>query len=189
MLKSKSIIAEQLLEAEETRELLKEMIIEKDDRLQEVMVLRAQYLASDEFLYLSKEFRPFFLDKVFDHCREGQEIPIIERNLRNMCWALSKQEPQLSPGVSKEWERAYEYATQQVSIADVASYFLSIETFRRNIPCPFHEDKSPSFKIYEKSNRFVCFGCGVRGSPIDFVMKYQNCSFKEAVQIISNNSL
>jgi len=35
--------------------------------------------------------------------------------------------------------------------------------------CPFHREKTKSFKLYE--NSFYCFGCGTGGTVIDFVMK------------------
>ena len=47
------------------------------------------------------------------------------------------------------------------------------------IHCPFHiSDKGASMKIYEKD--FHCFGCSAHGSQIDFVMRMDNLSFKEA---------
>lgn len=46
------------------------------------------------------------------------------------------------------------------------------------IRCPFHNDKGPSMKIYQKSAH--CFGCGWTGDQIDFVAKFNNLSFKEA---------
>ena len=47
--------------------------------------------------------------------------------------------------------------------------------------CPFHQEKTPSFCIYEE-NSWYCFGCGVSGAnAIDFVMKRDKKDFKEAV--------
>ena len=37
------------------------------------------------------------------------------------------------------------------------------------IKCPLHPDNSPSFKVYESTNTFHCFGCGKSGGPVDFV--------------------
>jgi DNA primase len=54
--------------------------------------------------------------------------------------------------------------------------------------CPFHEDKTPSFAVYEDSNRFVCFGCGEKGDAIDFIMKLRNFSFKEALSYLKIDS-
>lgn len=46
--------------------------------------------------------------------------------------------------------------------------------------CPFHADKTPSLKLY-KDNRWHCFGCGAGGDTVDFVMKIDGISFKEAI--------
>lgn len=35
--------------------------------------------------------------------------------------------------------------------------------------CPIHNDSTPSFKVYEETNTFYCFGCGVAGKPVDLV--------------------
>ena len=49
--------------------------------------------------------------------------------------------------------------------------------------CPFHTEKTPSFFIFP-DNRFKCFGCSASGDCIDFVMKYYNLSFKEALKFL-----
>jgi hypothetical protein len=38
--------------------------------------------------------------------------------------------------------------------------------------CPFHQENTPSFKVYTESNSYYCFGCGEHGTVIDFVMRY-----------------
>ncbi len=45
--------------------------------------------------------------------------------------------------------------------------------------CPFHDEKSPSFYVYEDG--FHCFGCGEHGDAITFVMRSDGASFPEAV--------
>jgi len=47
--------------------------------------------------------------------------------------------------------------------------------------CPFHEEKTPSFTVYEETNSYFCFGCRERGDIISFVMQTQNLSFRQAV--------
>ncbi len=52
--------------------------------------------------------------------------------------------------------------------------------------CPFHADrKSPSFIIYPEQQSFHCFGCQAHGTVIDFVMRYFNWGFKEALDHLS----
>lgn len=53
--------------------------------------------------------------------------------------------------------------------------------FRSYMCCPFHEEKSPSFCIYLKSNTYHCFGCAKNGNPIDFLMEHEGLSFIQAV--------
>lgn len=48
------------------------------------------------------------------------------------------------------------------------------------ICCPFHQEKTPSLKIY--TDGFCCFGCQRRGSVIDFVMELFGCSFTDALK-------
>ena len=50
--------------------------------------------------------------------------------------------------------------------------------------CPFHSERSPSFKVNAAKGIYKCFGCGVHGDAIDFVMAYEGVKFPEAVQRI-----
>ncbi len=45
--------------------------------------------------------------------------------------------------------------------------------------CPFHNEKSPSFYVYEDG--FHCFGCGAHGDAITFVMQTGHTNFPDAV--------
>ena len=47
--------------------------------------------------------------------------------------------------------------------------------------CPFHEDENPSFVVTPDKNLFHCMGCDAAGSVIDFVMKADGLTFREAV--------
>jgi DNA primase len=48
--------------------------------------------------------------------------------------------------------------------------------------CPFHNEASPSFHAMDAKGTYHCFGCGVHGNSIDFVMAIENVSFPEAVE-------
>jgi DNA primase len=49
--------------------------------------------------------------------------------------------------------------------------------------CPFHKEKTGSFKI--KDNRFHCFGCGAHGDAIDWTQRRQNLDFPDAVRCLA----
>jgi DNA primase len=46
--------------------------------------------------------------------------------------------------------------------------------------CPFHNEKSPSFYIYD--DHYHCFGCGAHGDAVSFVMQSEGAGFMEAVE-------
>jgi DNA primase catalytic core len=50
--------------------------------------------------------------------------------------------------------------------------------------CPFHEDATASLVVTPGKNLWHCFGCGVGGGPIDWVMKRRGVSFRHAVELL-----
>ena len=76
---------------------------------------------------------------------------------------------------------------QRVSMIEMLQHY-GIETNRSNFcRCPFHQEKSASFKAYPGNRGFSCFGCGAHGSVIDFVMLYFGLSFKDALVKINED--
>lgn len=57
-------------------------------------------------------------------------------------------------------------------------------------PCPFHSEKTSSFKVEERGGkeRFHCFGCGAHGDAADWLMRTQRVSFKEAKRILGQTT-
>jgi DNA primase len=51
--------------------------------------------------------------------------------------------------------------------------------------CPFHKEKTPSFRVHETRQFFYCFGCGEKGDVFSFVQKIENISFPEAVRAVA----
>lgn len=62
----------------------------------------------------------------------------------------------------------------------LARYSLPQPDRRGFILCPFHADKSPSMRIYERD--YYCFGCGEGGDVFDFVQRMENLTFREAFE-------
>ena len=48
--------------------------------------------------------------------------------------------------------------------------------------CPFHDEKSPSFHVRPSAGSYHCFGCGVGGDVISFVMEMEHLTFSETVE-------
>ena len=50
--------------------------------------------------------------------------------------------------------------------------------------CPFHNDTNPSLSVSREKQIYKCFVCGEAGNVFNFLMKYENISFPEAVKMI-----
>lgn len=55
-------------------------------------------------------------------------------------------------------------------------------------PCPFHNEKTPSFYVNDQKGFFHCFGCGAHGDVIGFVMRHDNLSFPETVELLAGQA-
>ena len=51
--------------------------------------------------------------------------------------------------------------------------------------CPFHEEKSASFKVNPENQIFYCFGCHAHGSVFDFRMRHSGLEFPDAVRSLA----
>ncbi|MCG6167192.1 CHC2 zinc finger domain-containing protein [Leptospira sanjuanensis] len=76
-------------------------------------------------------------------------------------------------------------------VALVREYGVELKRHGKNFVgrCPFHEDKSPSFVVTPGKNLWHCLGaCQMGGSAIDFVMKKERVSLREAVSLLKKKS-
>ena len=53
--------------------------------------------------------------------------------------------------------------------------------------CPFHNEKTPSFTVSPSKQFYHCFGCGVHGSAITFLMEYEHLDFVEAIESLADS--
>lgn len=51
-------------------------------------------------------------------------------------------------------------------------------------PCPFHSEKTASFKWYKKENKGHCFGCGKHADGIDIVCHLYSLKFLQGVEYL-----
>lgn len=81
---------------------------------------------------------------------------------------------------------------EDVSILDtLSSLGIEIKDIKRgkgtiSICCPLHDDSNPSFTIYENTNSFYCFGCGIGGTVKDLVRRVLNASNEDAVKYLES---
>lgn len=75
-------------------------------------------------------------------------------------------------------------------ISDIISSYVNLKRRGRNLVglCPFHSEKTPSFNVYPENGSFYCFGCGVGGDVITFVMKIENLDYIEAVKFLAQRA-
>ncbi len=51
--------------------------------------------------------------------------------------------------------------------------------------CPFHNEKTPSFTVSPAKGIYKCFGCGVSGNAVNFVMEHEQMSYPEALRYLA----
>ena len=75
-------------------------------------------------------------------------------------------------------------------IVDVISGYIKLKKSGSSYIglCPFHNEKSPSFSVSGTKQMYHCFGCGVGGNVITFVMEYENYTFPEAVKMLADRA-
>ena len=83
----------------------------------------------------------------------------------------------------------------RLSLAQVAGRKVIWDTKKTNqakgdywAPCPFHQEKTPSFHVDDRKGYYYCFGCQEKGDMIGFVMGTENVSFIEAVEILAGEA-
>ena len=85
-------------------------------------------------------------------------------------------------------EEIIDEVREKNDIVDVISPYVRLTKHGSNYVglCPFHNEKTPSFSVNTERQCFHCFGCGVGGNSISFVMKYENLTFTEAVRQLAD---
>lgn len=77
---------------------------------------------------------------------------------------------------------------EKVNIVDLISNYVLLKRTGRNHKacCPFHNEKTPSFVVSDDKQRYHCFGCGVSGDAIAFVMEKEHLDFIDAVEWLAD---
>lgn len=66
---------------------------------------------------------------------------------------------------------------EKLKVVDIGLFYLGEKIKKRPISpnyrglCPFHQERTPSFYLKPKQNRYVCYGCGTSGGPLNLDYK------------------
>ena len=75
-----------------------------------------------------------------------------------------------------------------LDVVDIISQFIEVKKSGANFKacCPFHGEKTASFVISPSKQIYHCFGCGVGGDSIKFIMEFEKLSYPEALEKLSS---
>ena len=76
----------------------------------------------------------------------------------------------------------------RVDIVDIVDARVKLKKQGKNYGacCPFHNEKTPSFSVSQEKQFYHCFGCGVHGNAIDFLMEFDRLEFVEAIEELAS---
>ena len=80
--------------------------------------------------------------------------------------------------------------TERTDIVDLVSQYVTLKRSGADFLglCPFHSEKTPSFRVTPSKQMFYCFGCQKGGGAIQFLMQIENLTFVDAVKKLGVNS-
>jgi DNA primase len=78
----------------------------------------------------------------------------------------------------------------RVDIVEVVGRYVQLRKGGANLLglCPFHNEKSPSFTVSPSKQFYHCFGCGVHGTAIGFLMEFSGMSYPEAIRDLAQSA-
>ncbi|SHL71773.1 DNA primase [Chitinophaga jiangningensis] len=72
----------------------------------------------------------------------------------------------------------------RIDIVEIVGSFVKLKKRGANYlgNCPFHNEKTPSFTVSPSKEIYKCFGCGVSGNAVSFIMEHEKYSYVEALR-------
>lgn len=138
---------------------------EPEERLRLFGILQSDLIIERRRIMGDAKRTPFFVDLIIDYTRKEIKKALQEKSLRNR--------------VRKDYgssnvEKAREYPIARIVRVNARGF----------AKCPYHEEKSPSMKVYQDGHCFS-FCCGKRSNAIDLYMAVNSCDFKTAIKALT----
>ena len=84
--------------------------------------------------------------------------------------------------------KSIEEVKNAARVEEVLGEFIELRRAGVNMkgPCPFHDEKTPSFVVSPAKGIYKCFGCGMAGDSVRFLMDHEQLNYPEAIRWIAD---
>ena len=85
-------------------------------------------------------------------------------------------------------KESIENLKNNLDVVDIISQYIELKKSGANFKacCPFHGETTPSFVVSPAKQIYHCFGCGVGGDSIKFVMEYEKLTYPETIEKLAS---
>lgn len=87
-------------------------------------------------------------------------------------------------------ESVIEQIKERLDITSLVGTQVTLKKSGRSLKglCPFHTEKTPSFYVFPDKGNYHCFGCGANGDVFTYIMRTQNLSFGDALNLLAERA-
>ena len=105
-------------------------------------------------------------------------------------WSYYKRDLEIFKEVININQAICEQIISALEISDIIGERVQLRPSSRGFMglCPFHNEDTPSFHVYTDTQTYYCFGCHEAGNIFSFLMKMDNLSFKEALEVLADRA-
>jgi len=158
---------------------LKQEIKDGKAQLEEIVLLEREYKKVTSKIYRDRWFFEMVVELVYLPDRKE-----IFKKIKQNTFYLSALKPKTATAENVKGVKITEEDTMRAKQISITNFLeVNKSGFAK---CPFHKDNHASLKVYEKENRWHCFGaCGGKGGDvIDLIQKMRNLDFHSAVKYL-----